>query len=115
SNVPGRRCLGERLDVFLRKRDGFDRSAGQEVSDDLHTLGYPAQGVLQVHRDQPEQPDHEQREGDGRHRERGQEGRPAEREQGLADREVHGEAAWSRGSSTTESYTSAPSCSSITR
>src|SRR6184192_513653 len=115
AHVRSRLHFGEGLDVFFCECNGLDRRAGQEVGHDLHALRHAAQGVLQIHRYQPEQADHEQRERDGRHRERGQEGRPAEREQRLADREVHGDAAWSRGSSTTESYTSAPSCSSITR
>src|SRR5260221_8999615 len=74
-----------------------------------------AQRILQVHGHQPEQADHEQRECDGRDRERREQRGAPEGEQGLANREVHGVAAWSRGSSTAESYTSAPSCSSITR
>src|SRR5438034_11643800 len=89
--------------------------AGQEVGDDLHALGHAAQRVLQVHGHEPEQAHHEQRERDGRHGERREQGGPAEGEQGLANRQIHGVAAWSRGSSTVESYTSAPSWSSITR
>src|SRR3989441_1202002 len=107
--------LGEGLDVLLGKRDRLDRRAREQVRHDLHALGDAPQGVLEVDRDEPEQPDHEQRKGDCRHRERGQERRAPEREQRLADHEVHGVTAWSRGSSTAESYTSAPSCSSITR
>src|SRR5256885_2033510 len=109
AHVRGRLHFGEGLDVFFCECNGLDRRAGQEVGHDLHALRHAAQGVLQIHRYQPEQADHEQRERDGRHRERGQEGRPAEREQRFADREVHGEAARSRGSSPAESYTSAPS------
>src|SRR5439155_24357947 len=107
--------LGEGLDVLLGERDRLDRRSREHIRHDQHALGDAPWGVLDVDRDEPEHPDHEQREADCRHRERGQERRAAEREQRLADHEVHGVTAWSRGSSTAESYTSAPSCSSITR
>src|SRR5216683_3345934 len=81
----------------------------------MDSLGVAAQRILQVHGHEPEQADHEQGERDGRHGERREQRRAPEGEQGFANREVHGVAAWSRGSSTAESYTSAPSCSSITR
>src|SRR6059036_1307290 len=115
AHVRGRLHFGKCLDVLLRQRDGFDRRAREQVSDDLHPLGDVAQRLLQVHGDEPEQSDDEQREGDRSDGEGGEERGAPEREQRLADHEVHGLAAWSRGSSTAESYTRAPSCSSITR
>src|SRR6266568_2533467 len=115
AHVDGRVHFGERLDVLFGERDGFDRRAGQEVGHDLYPLGHAPQRVLQVHGHEPEQADHEQRERDGRDRERREQRGASEGEQGFANRQVHGVAAWSRGSSTAESYTSAPSWSSITR
>src|SRR5256886_10337976 len=115
AHVHGRVHFGERLDVLFGERDGFDRCAGQEVGHDLHPLGHAPQRILQVHGHEPEQADHEQRERDGRDRERREQRGASEGEQGFANRQVHGVAAWSRGSSTAESYTNAPSWSSITR
>src|SRR2546430_12260380 len=115
AHVARRLHFGERLDVLLRQRNGLDRRAREQVGDDLHPLRDVPQRLLQVHGHQPEQADHEQRERDRRDRQRRQEGGASEREQRLADHEVHGLAASSRGSSTAESYISAPSWSSMTR
>src|SRR2546428_1301694 len=115
AHVARRLHFGERLDVLLRQRNGFDRRAREQVGDDLHPLGHVPQRLLQVHGHEPEQAHHEQRERDRRDRQRRQEGGAAEREQRLADDEVHGLTASSRGSSTAESYISAPSWSSMTR
>src|SRR6266566_3655188 len=75
AHVARRLHFGERLDVLLRQRNGFDRRAREQVGDDLHPLGHVPQRLLQV----------------------------------------HGLTASSRGSSTAESYISAPSWSSMTR
>src|SRR5947208_13158543 len=115
AHVTRRLHLGKRFDVLLGERNGLDRRAREQIRDDLHPLGHVAQGLLQVHGHEPEQADDEQRERDRRDGQRRQQGGTPEREQRLADDEVHGLAASSRGSSTAESYISAPSWSSMTR
>src|SRR6266498_1942807 len=107
----------EGLDVLERLGGPLDRRAGQQIRHHLDPLFHAAQRVLQVHDHQAEQSQHEQREGDRRHRQHREQRRALERQHRFAERQIHGAppVAWSRVSSTAESYTSAPSCNSITR
>src|SRR6266516_1802948 len=107
----------EGLDVLERLGGPLDRRAGQQIRHHLDPLFHAAQGVLKVHDHQAEQSQHEQREGDRRHRQHREQRRALERQHRFAEGQIHGAppVAWSRASSTAESYTSAPSCSSITR
>src|SRR5437660_742429 len=99
-----------------RRADDDDRHGRERGADDEPHGGRDlAEPIELLHPIAPEQADHEQRERDRRDRQRRQEGGASEREQRLADHEVHGLAASSRGSSTAESYISAPSWSSMTR
>jgi len=107
--------LGKCFDVLERLRGGLDRGARQQIGYDFDPLFDAVQRVLEIDDDQPEEAQDEQREGDRRHREDGQQRRALEGEHRFAEGEVHGAAAWSRASSTAESYTKAPSWSSITR
>jgi len=97
------------FDVFERLRGCLDRSARQQIGHDLDPLFHAVQRVLEIDDDQPEEPEDEQRKCDRRHRKHGQQRGALEGEDRFAEREIHGAAAWSRASSTAESYTSAPS------
>src|SRR5438093_12660536 len=89
--------------LFRSLRRGFGRRSREDIGDDLDALLDGPQGVLEVHDDEPEQAEDEERECDRRDRERGEERGPLECEHRFPQGEVHGAAAWSRCSSTAES------------
>ena len=81
--------LRKRGDVLSGNGDRLRRRAAQNVGHDLDPLFQRAKRLAQIDRDQAEQPQGKEGEGDGGHRERGQERRPAKREQGLPGEQLH--------------------------
>jgi len=102
--------FGEGGDVLGGEGDRLRRRAPQHERDDLHPLLHAAERLAQVHRDEPEQPDGEERKGDRGDGERREQRRAAEGEQHLAEEQSH-----AFTSSTALSNTTPPSRSSMVR